>query len=112
VTQAARHDDVRFFQDILSEGAAFLDPAASRQLWKTIKKALCPSTSNVVLELILYVFYDLKMIGTHILRPLKLAVPLPLRPSFMRLNADMLKHAVNNHQLLLTCHSSLTLSEF
>ena len=40
VTQAARQDEFRGFQDLMNEGAAFLDPAASRQLWKTIKKAL------------------------------------------------------------------------
>ncbi|CAL1146566.1 unnamed protein product, partial [Cladocopium goreaui] len=40
VTKSSRADDVRFFQEVLAEGAQFLQPHQSRDLWKTIKKAL------------------------------------------------------------------------
>ena len=40
VTQASRADDVSFFQNLMKEGAMHLAPAESKQLWKTIKRAL------------------------------------------------------------------------
>eukprot|EP00435_Cladocopium_sp_Y103_P045355 s3048_g13.t1 len=40
VSRASRADDVAFFHSVLSEGSAFLQPAQSKDLWKTIKKAL------------------------------------------------------------------------
>eukprot|EP00435_Cladocopium_sp_Y103_P054828 s232_g18.t1 len=40
VTQASRADDIRFFQNTMQEGTAFLQPHQSRDLWRVIKKAL------------------------------------------------------------------------
>lgn len=40
VTTHSRADDVRFYQELLAEGAQFLDPSQSKDLWKTIKRSL------------------------------------------------------------------------
>ena len=40
VTSCSRHDDVHFYETLLAEGASYLAPAQSRDLWKIIKRNL------------------------------------------------------------------------
>ena len=40
VTRLSRADDIKFFHDVLAEGAHYLAPHQTRDLWKSIKRAL------------------------------------------------------------------------